>query len=276
MGSKTLVGMVAAIASLISTATFAQRVDVTLEDRTLNRSIDLHRYDGRWYAGGEPGHRYAIRLSNRTGERLLAVVSVDGVNVVSGETAAPQQSGYVLEPWQSTVINGWRKNMSEIAAFTFAPLPESYAARTGRPDDVGVIGVAVFQERRHIHQSPPVLSQRDNGYYDRERRAGSAGAAESRAPSATAPAAPEPSYDDGLAKSRSMDAPLGTGHGEREWSSARSTQFVRASHSPSEVNAIWYDSRRNLMAAGIIPHHRRHYADQGDSRPFPGFVPDPW
>ncbi len=276
MGKQTLVGMVAAIASLVSTATFAQRVDVTLEDRTLNRSIDLHRFEGRSYAGGEPGHRYAIRLSNRTGERLLAVVSVDGVNVVSGETAAPQQSGYVLEPWQSTVINGWRKNMSEIAAFTFAPLPESYAARTGRPDDVGVIGVAVFQERRYVHQSPPVLSQRDDGYYERDRSAGSAGAAESRAPSTqSAPAAPE-SYSDRMAeKSHSGDAPLGTGHGEREWSSARSTQFVRASRSPSEVNAIWYDSRRNLGAAGIIPQ-RRHYADRGDSRPFPGFTPDPW
>jgi|CXWL01.1.fsa_nt_gi hypothetical protein len=272
MGKYTLMGFVAAVATLASTAAFAQRVDVTLEDRTLNRSIELHQFDGRWYAGGEPGHRYAIRLSNRTGERLLAVVSVDGVNVVSGETAAPHQSGYVLDPWQSTVINGWRKNMSEIAAFTFAPLPESYAARTGRPDDVGVIGVAVFQERRIVYAPPQELS-REDGYYDRDRR-GDAGATASRAPSAQpAPAAP---YSEGMAeKSGRMDTQLGTGHGEREWSSARSTQFVRASSSPSEVNAIWYDSRRNLMAAGIIPSPQRRYVT-GDSRPFPGFVPDPW
>lgn len=276
MGTNTMLRIIAAVASLASTAALAQRVDVTLEDRTLNRSIDLHQFDGRWYAGGEPGHRYAIRLTNRTGERLLAVVSVDGVNVVSGQTAAPHQSGYVLDPWQSTVVNGWRKDMSQIAAFTFAPLPESYAARTGRPDDVGVIGVAVFEERRVIYQQPPVLSEREDRYSDRDRRSGAAGATQSRAPSAQS--TPAPGYNEGMAtdKSRSMDSPLGTGHGEREWSSARSTQFVRASSSPSEVNAVWYDSRRNLMAAGIIPDPQRRHADRGDSRPFPGFVPDPW
>ena len=141
----------------------------------------------------------------------------------------------------------------------------------------------MFQERRIAYQPPPQVS-RDDGYYERERRAGGAdssasraGSTASRAPSAQSAPAPESSYGEGLAdKSRSMDAPLGTGHGEREWSSARSTQFVRATHSPAELNAIWYDSRRNLMASGIIPHPQRRYADRGDSRPFPGFVPDPW
>ncbi len=271
MKQGTLKGLFAVLALLASTGALAQRVDVTLEDRTLGRNIDLHSFEGRWFAGGEPGHRYAIRLTNRTGERLMAVVSVDGVNVVTGESATPQQSGYVLNPWESTVINGWRKNMSEIAAFTFAPLPESYAARTGRPDDVGVIGVAVFQERRVVYQQPPQIAREQGGYSDRESRSG--GYADGANRSAPAPSA----SDEGLAseKSRSMDAPLGTGHGEREWSSARQTQFVRASSAPSELKSIYYDSRRNLVAAGIIPPQRRHYATR-DARPFPGFVPDPW
>ena len=44
-------------------------------------------------------------------------------------------------------IAGWRKNLARTAAFYFTELPDSYAARTGRPDHVGVIGVAVFRER---------------------------------------------------------------------------------------------------------------------------------
>lgn len=64
----------------------------------------------------------------------------------TGETAAPSQSGYVLQPWQSTSIEGWRKSLDRVAAFRFTRLANSYAARTGRPDDVGVIGVAVFRE----------------------------------------------------------------------------------------------------------------------------------
>lgn len=269
MNTQNLIRMLALTAALVPGLAAAQRVEVRLEDRTLGRTITLHRFDGRLYAAGEPGHRYAIRLSNRTGERVLAVVSVDGVNVVTGETANPGQSGYVLDPWQSTTINGWRKNMSEIAAFNFAPLPESYAARTGRPDDVGVIGVAVFDEQRRYpsYDDEIALSKREHGAVPYPR-----------APSAAAPS----TRDQAAAESSGMpgrqrsEEKLGTGHGEREWSHARQTQFVRASSQPAEVNAIWYDSRRNLVAAGILPPPHRHYADRGDARPFPGFVPDPW
>lgn len=269
MNTRNLVSMLALSAALLPAIAAAQRVEVRLEDRTLGRSIPLHRYDGRQYAAGEPGHRYAIRLTNRTGERVLAVVSVDGINVVTGQTANPQQSGYVLEPWQSTTINGWRKNMSEIAAFNFAPLPESYAARTGRPDDVGVIGVAVFEEQRYYPQYDDeiALSKQEPG--SRPYPSAQAPAAPSARDQAASGAAAE------MARPRSEEK-LGTGHGEREWSQARRTEFVRSTPNPVEVNAIWYDSRRNLIAAGILPPPYRHYADRGDARPFPGFVPDPW
>lgn len=262
MSTRNTFAMIALLATLAPTVAPAQRVDVTLEDRTLGRTIPLHRHDGRLYAAGEPGNRYAIRLQNRSGERVLAVVSVDGVNVITGETAHPAQSGYVLEPWQSTTINGWRKNMREIAAFNFVSLPESYAARTGRPDNVGVIGVAVYTERRFIPPyQPPAIAREPApaSPYDR-------GAADS----ATG-AAPGRSREDAEAAKS-----LGTGHGEREWSYAQTTEFRRASTTPAEVTAIWYDSRRNLVAAGILPRPPRHYADRGDARPFPGFVPDPW
>src|SRR3546814_20574948 len=95
-----------------------------------------------------PGHRYAVRLTNTSGERVLVVLSVDGVNAVTGEDADPSQAGYVLAPWQSTEIDGWRKSLDEVARFSFTDLPDSYAARTGRPRTVGVIGIAVFRERR--------------------------------------------------------------------------------------------------------------------------------
>ena len=110
--------------------------------------IDLPQYaqrGERWIAA-EPGHRYALRLTNRSDRSVLVVLSVDGVNAVSGETASSDQRGYVLDPWQSAEIAGWRKSQREIAQFVFADLADSYAARTGRPDNVGVIGMAVFDE----------------------------------------------------------------------------------------------------------------------------------
>lgn len=265
--TRNLLSMIALTALLFPAVALAQRVDVRLEDRTLGRSIPLHRHDGRQFAAGEPGHRYAIRLSNRSGERVLAVVSVDGINVVTGQTAHPQQSGYVLEPWQSMTINGWRKNMNEIAAFNFAPLPESYAARTGRPDDVGVIGVAVFNEARYVHQFDDELE------VARPQAAPSAPFASERS---TADSAAGSAKRESSAGRSQRDDRLGTGHGERESSHARRTEFVRASTHPVELNSIWYDSRRNLIAAGVLPRPHRYLADRDQPRAFPGFVPDPW
>ena len=122
-------------------------VQVDVYDRADGLALPVYQKDGRNYIVGVPGHEYAVRIRNTTGGRVLAVTSVDGVNVISGDTAAPSQSGYVLDPWGSVEIAGWRKSMSRTAAFYFTDLGDSYAARTGRPQNVGVIGVAVFQER---------------------------------------------------------------------------------------------------------------------------------
>ena len=71
------------------------------------------------------------------------MTAVDGINVISGETGAWGQSGYVFGPGESYEIAGWRKSDAEIAAFNFTAAGNSYAERTGRPANVGVIGVAL-------------------------------------------------------------------------------------------------------------------------------------
>jgi hypothetical protein len=71
-------------------------VQVEVYDRTSGATLDVHAKDGRRYIVGVPGHEYAVRVRNTTGARVLAVASVDGVNVISGDTASPSQSGYVL------------------------------------------------------------------------------------------------------------------------------------------------------------------------------------
>jgi len=218
-------------------------VDVTVLDRTTGTPLPLYRHHGKLFVAGRPGDKYAVVLQNRSQARVLTVLSVDGVNAITGETAAVQQSGYVLAPQAQTEIAGWRKNMSEVAGFVFTVLPDSYAARTGRPDNVGVIGVAVFREQL----PPPPASL-----------------------SLTGRAASAPEADaNGAARAKKQE--LGTGHGERERSDAQYTEFQRASREPAETIRIYYDSYANLVTAGVIPEHRPHTPD-----PFPArFVPDP-
>ncbi len=107
----------------------------------------MYRSHGEYWVAGRPGARYSIMIQNHRGERILAVTAVDGINVISGETGAWGQSGYVFSPGESYEIAGWRKSNAEIAAFNFTAAANSYAERTGRPANVGVIGVALFLER---------------------------------------------------------------------------------------------------------------------------------
>ena len=246
----------------------AELVDLQVRDLDNGRLLERHPHHGRWHLAGEPGHRYALVLRNLTGERLLAVLSVDGVNVVSGQTAAPNQSGYVLEPWQQIEVRGWRKSLAQVAEFHFTALPDSYAARTGRPENVGVIGLAVFRERRPVLAwQPPVVTPR-------LADAQAAAEAERAAAPASAPAGAEGRRDLAAAPHATRQA-LGTGHGQRRWDAARTTHFERASSRPDQVLSLYYDSYQALVARGVLPRQRPPAWREPQAFPV-GFVPDPW
>jgi hypothetical protein len=252
------------------TAPAGQPVNVEIYDRTAGQVLPVYWHDGERHVAGEPGHEYEIRIRNCEYARVLAVTSVDGVNVITGRTAAPDQGGYVLDPRGRLEIDGWRKNMSEVAAFYFTSLPDSYAARTGRPDNVGVIGIALFRER----VAYPVTREQDSvAAADAEPR-DAPSLPQSRSVQEAA-AAPEQESTSGMLGKLKRDERLGTGHGQRRDSGATYTHFDRASEQPDAVIRIFYDSRQNLMARGVIPRPDRRYADRMPD-PFPaGFVADP-
>jgi hypothetical protein len=239
----------AAAALVLSTQALAvgSLVDVKVYDRSAGRQLPVYWHQGRAYVVGTPGNEYQLSVRNRQRGDVLAVMSVDGVNVVTGETAHPSQSGYVLGPRGGVEVKGWRKSLSRTAAFYFTELGDSYAARTGRPEDVGVIGVALYRRKP---EPPQPLSE--------------------IAPAPAAPAARAEARS-GLGAAQDAAKPaesLGTGHGRSEASPARRVEFERASSQPVEVITLRYDSYRNLVALGVIRSAPLH------PRPFPGFVPD--
>jgi hypothetical protein len=226
---------------------------------------------GRVWVVGTPGQEYSLRICNSSGGRVLAVTSVDGVNVITGETAAPGQSGYVLDPWGCVEIGGWRKSLERTAAFYFTDLPDSYAARTGRPDNLGVIGVALYRERARPAGSGEPLGK--IAAEPRSEAPAAAGAARSDAAAGDAQRSREGAAGAPLPQARSL---LGTGHGRSEVSHATQVAFERATREPAETIAIHYDRRENLVAMGILPPPV--VAQVRPANPFPAwpqFVPDP-
>jgi len=285
---------ISALAALLTLSSLpAQAVgrlaDVTIVDRDTGATLPVHYAKGEYWVAGRPGARYAVTVHNRSGGRVLAVPSVDGINVLSGETAAWDQRGYVFSPYERYEITGWRKSSSEVAAFEFSSIANSYANRTGRPAHVGVIGVALFRER------PPVPSPSVTPEPHRERRENGNNLGGLREdlgrmlPSAPAPAAAAapPSEAESSARSQSADsvakaapapsARLGTAHGQRETSVVSHTTFTRLQDQPNEIISIRYDSRENLIASGVIrapiarPHVPRAFP-QSDNF---SYVPDP-
>jgi len=276
--------------------------EVAIIDRDSGAVLSPHFYRGEYWVAGRPGARYAIEIRNRLGERLLAVTSVDGVNVVSGATAGWDQTGYVFGPGERYQITGWRKTDAEVAAFTFVDSPNSYAERTGRPANVGVIGVAIFRERppQPVY-SPPMIGQSSGRAAEpRASESDSAAAGESMAKSPAARASNSAAATAAEAQaSRAMPAPmppsvahppapaalsgaapapkLGTGHGEREYSYVNHTEFLRMQAQPNEVIRVHYDSLDNLFAMGIIkrPHPQPPAANPFPASPEQQYVPDP-
>lgn len=249
-------------------------VDVQVVDRSSGQVLETWRHRGRLYVAGTPGKRYAVLLDNRSGGRLLSVLAVDGVNAVSGETAAVSQSGYVLSPGQSAEIAGWRKSMQEVAAFYFTSVADSYAGRSGRPENTGVIGVAVYREEVPPPAIAPLPLAERYASGDAEERADAAAPAAASGEASAAKATKNEADRRGR-QAAAMEKKLATGHGERVAAPTEYTSFRRASATPAEVITIYYDSRANLIARGIIPDPRPSVRPPLPN-PFPGgFVPDP-
>lgn len=267
---RSFVFSLAAVTTLLASSqvlAVGRVADVSVIDRDSGQVIQARYHRGEWWVEGRPGARYAIRIHNTLGHRVLAVTSVDGVNVVTGESAAVDQRGYVFDAWTGYDISGWRKSDAQVAAFEFTSVPRSYAARTGRPDNVGVIGVALFRERApqpaaRAEVSPAAPFAADNEAAA-DTSANTAAKAERRESSGR------------LAQAQAAPA-LGTGHGRREDSYVTQVAFERARSRPDETIRLRYDSHANLVALGVIR------AAQTPRRPeaFPagpqlGYVADP-
>ena len=287
----TAVVAATAVASM-NAAAIGRLADVTVIDRSTGETLPVHFYNGEYWVAGTPGSNYSVAVANGTGHRMMAVMSVDGVNVLNGQTASVDQSGYVFNGYQRYEVTGWRKSNQEVAAFEFVASPASYAARTGRPANVGVIGVALFNERVYqpsVSVAPPMYryGNRENGGsdpYSSRKRTATESAAESSADSVARGAASAPGASAGGELAKRGDArpemreKLGTGHGEREVSVVSHTSFERAQTSPNETIRIRYDSRENLISMGVIQPPQWHRHGHRAPNAFPenlGFVPDP-
>ena len=279
--------------------------EVTLEDEFGN-PLPAYWHRGELFAMGRYGRRYNVRVTNHTGRRVEAVVSVDGRDVITGSPGNyKEQRGYLVGAYDSVLIEGFRTSESEVAAFRFTSPGGSYSARMGTPENVGVIGAAFFPEApppprpmplpRPIRPMPMPESRAPSEPYGDGLGTGSGRSESAKKGAAQAPAA-APATAESPRRSRGeggalADRPgyeyerdtqasnIGTEYGEAQYSSVVEVPFRRAhANSPDRVITLRYDDRAGLEARGIVtrPRPRPHYYEPGPvAFPENRFAPQP-
>ena len=265
--------------------------EVTLEDEFGNQ-LPTYAQRGELFALGREGQRYNLRIHNRSGRRVEAVVSVDGRDVLSGQPGDyKHQRGYIVPAYGSVVIDGFRQSLDSVAAFRFTSPGDSYSSRMGTPENVGVIGAAFFAEAA---RRPAVAYQRSYRapYPESYRREGGASGLGSAGPRAE-PAAPaeRKSRDKSAASSASAPAleaeargddlrddsgNIGTEYGETTHSQVSEVAFKRARPtSPERVLTVRYDDYDGLLARGILPRPAPRPVRGPSAFPVNRFAPPP-
>lgn len=109
--------------------------------------LSIYRDRGDYFIQGKAGQAYRLVYQNNSANTYEIVATVDGLNVLNGDAASRYDSGYVLEPNDELVIEGFRKSQSTVASFIFSKSENAYAANTpsGSIDNTGIIGTVVYE-----------------------------------------------------------------------------------------------------------------------------------
>lgn len=214
---------------------------------------------GNLYVEAVRGRDYAIRLTNNNPYRIAVALSVDGLNSIDARhSRAWDAAKWVLDPYETTVISGWQVNQRTARRFYFTGEHDSYGARIGHAENLGVIEAVAYRENV-IETFVPRLEQEKNS---------AAGASRDAAP---APSAAQPSA---RAQSGLSDDYAGTGMGDR---TRHSVHEVDIDLNPNPIGSIRirYDFRPQLVKLGILPSAEWPLERREHARGFSSYCPEP-
>ena len=232
----------------------------------------------RHYFQAFKGRNYSLVLRNTTPKRIGVLIAVDGLNVVSGDRSNfdRNEQMYVLDPWESTEIQGWRTSLDHVRRFVFVDESRSYAERTGQANgDMGWIRVAAFREVEPQAWWPYRPKVSDDHAWNDERGSRRENAAPAPPSAPSTKAAPESQLRaDGGANMapRDEESNPGTGWGNREYDLVGETSFVAEKYATDRIT-LRYEYASGLQALGIVPQRAPRIWDREQGQL--GFAPPP-
>ncbi len=128
------------------------QVELTLEVN--GRPVREFEHEKKTYVESRENTEYSLRIKNGTAGRALAVISIDGINAISGQpvTNSPDEMGYVLNAYETQTIKGYRADENTAASFKFVKRGDSYATEKAEGQGNGVIAIRVYREKDNANQ----------------------------------------------------------------------------------------------------------------------------
>ena len=230
------------------------------------RPLAAYSTRGTTYVEALKGREYAIRLTNRTGERVAVALAVDGLNSIDAKhTSSRDARKWILAPWETVTLSGWQTSSGTARRFVFTSESKSYGSWLGQTSDLGVISAAFYREARRMDPISPApepmrmqeLDKRDSG------RALNDDASKEKSAS-------------GMARAP-KDELAATGIGREIEHVVRQVDFDEED-SPAQILSVRYEYRDALVRLGIIPAGDDALTRRDRARGFvePGFAPDPF
>jgi hypothetical protein len=209
---------------------------------------------GTTYVEALKGREYAVRLTNRTGERVAVALAVDGLNSIDAKhTSSREARKWILAPWETVTLSGWQTSSGTARRFVFTSESKSYGSWLGHTSDLGVISAAFFREAKRLDEIAP-------------------------APSLSQPLLKRSAENEpGEMKSAAKDELAATGIGREVEHRVMQVDFDE-DDTPASTLSVRYEYREALVRLGVIPAGDEALARREHARGFveAGFAPDPF
>lgn len=111
------------------------------------RKVKEYRHNGLTFIEAKEGTEFAIEVKNHQHSRVLAILSVDGIDVIDGKPATEKSRGYVVNGNNAGTYSGFRKSDTEVGAFQFVTGEKSYATEKGKGKNNGIIAIKLIAEK---------------------------------------------------------------------------------------------------------------------------------
>lgn len=224
------------------------------------RPADEYYHQGQVWIEGREGSTYTLRFTNRSPNRVLAIFSVDGLDVLKGKPAGHLSEGYVVNGNSTLDIPGWKLDAATAAEFFFSRSSKSYVAKIGgNVGNTGVIGAMVFREQQWNY--PGYLSANNLSFNNNSSSAVRSISGHGISISGTLNAI----------SSNAVSQDVGTGFGNATQWNTVNTLFTRENPTvPNAIMAVYYDSSKNLQKRGIVL--RTRYGTDTSNNAFPAYT----